>query len=122
MGKCPECGTWNSLVETVISKSNSPRFAGEAGLSNSKPIKLSEIKASQTNRVSTGISELDMVLGGGIVPGMAVLLSGEPGIGKSTLLLELADKIDIRHPGTPPAGGVIGSSKKILSLIPFTPE
>jgi len=55
-------------------------------------VRLSEVKAAQTNRISTGISELDMVLGGGIVPGMAVLLSGEPGIGKSTLLLELASK------------------------------
>ena len=61
---------------------------------NAKIIKLSEIKATQTNRVSTGISELDLVLGGGLVPGMAVLLAGEPGIGKSTLLLQLAEKIN----------------------------
>lgn len=93
LGKCPECTTWNSLVEQFISKSNSSNSSNKSNLSNSKPIKLSEIKSTQTNRISTGISELDMALGGGIVPGMAVLLSGEPGIGKSTLLLELADKM-----------------------------
>ncbi len=61
-----------------------------------KSIKLSEINAAQTQRVSTGIAELDRVLGGGLVPGMAVLLAGEPGIGKSTLLLELCDSVGAR--------------------------
>ena len=87
MGKCPNCESWNSLVETV---SESRKQKVESRKGETKPIKLSEIKATQTNRISTGISELDLVLGGGLVPGMAVLLSGEPGIGKSTLLLQLA--------------------------------
>ena len=87
MGKCPNCESWNSLVETV---SESRKQKVESRKGETKPIKLSEIKATQTNRISTGISELDLVLGGVLVPGMAVLLSGEPGIGKSTLLLQLA--------------------------------
>jgi DNA repair protein RadA/Sms len=87
LGKCPNCESWNSLVETV---SESRKQKVESRKGETKPIKLSEIKATQTNRISTGISELDLVLGGGLVPGMAVLLSGEPGIGKSTLLLQLA--------------------------------
>lgn len=94
LGKCPECGTWNSLVEQVTSKSNSSNSSNKSNSSNSKPIKLSEIAATATVRISTGISELDTVLGGGIVPGMAILLAGEPGIGKSTLLLQLAEKIN----------------------------
>ena len=76
-------------METVVSKSPSTRLRKSSG--EVRPIKLAEVAANLTIRISTGISELDTVLGGGIVPGMAVLLSGEPGIGKSTLLLELAD-------------------------------
>lgn len=91
LGKCPNCDSWNSFVEQITNLSNK---TNKTNLTNSHPVKLSDIKAAQTNRISTGISELDMVLGGGIVPGMVVLLSGEPGIGKSTLLLELASKTD----------------------------
>src|SRR5438105_1523678 len=95
LGKCPNCGSWNSFVETLL-----PSKAGSGPMGKSvtlrslgpskPPIKLSDIKAEQIERTSTGIGELDRVLGGGIVPGMSVLVSGEPGIGKSTLLLELA--------------------------------
>lgn len=92
MGKCPECGTWNSLVETVESPSNG-KSKSKKGNTNAKPIKLAEVASNLTTRLSTGISELDTVLGGGIVPGMAVLLSGEPGIGKSTLLLQLVEQL-----------------------------
>ena len=68
--------------------------AGRGSKNNAlaKPVRLTDIQSKQIERISTGISELDRVLGGGIVPGMAVLVAGEPGIGKSTLLLELADK------------------------------
>ena len=93
MGKCPECGTWNSLVETVVStssKSQSSRLRKSATASQSKPIKLSEIKQIDTKRISTKISELDRVLGGGLVPGQVVLIAGEPGIGKSTLLTQIS--------------------------------
>ena len=77
-------------MEETVNKNNKTNKANK--ISNTiKPIKLSDVNAAQTTRISTGIGELDMVLGGGIVPGMAVLLSGEPGIGKSTLLLQLAN-------------------------------
>lgn len=96
MGKCPECGTWNSLVETVVdvgSKSQSSRLRKNASASQSKIIKLSEIKSGATKRISTKISELDRVLGGGLVSGQVILIAGEPGIGKSTLLLQLSEKL-----------------------------
>jgi len=86
LGKCPECGTWNSLVETVVSTEGqksplrSKSFAGQA-----KPKNLSEIKTSQTKRISTKIPELDRVLGGGLVSGQVVLVAGEPGIGKCVI-------------------------------------
>ena len=96
LGKCPNCGEWNSLVETSVSSSN---FSAKGGLSQfSKknavmPIKLSSIKLSDNKRKSTGIPEFDRVLGGGLVPGQVVLLAGEPGVGKSTLLLQMAGKL-----------------------------
>jgi len=101
MGKCPECGTWNSLVETVVEtkgpgKSKVSKSGGHAGAINqliSKPIKLSDIKSADTKRISTKISELDRVLGGGLVPGQVVLIAGEPGIGKSTLLTQISDTL-----------------------------
>lgn len=92
LGKCPNCDSWNSLIEEFKGLN---RRDARSGVSTTKSIKLSEINAAQTQRVSTGISELDRVLGGGLVPGMAVLLAGEPGIGKSTLLLELCDSVGV---------------------------
>lgn len=91
LGKCPSCGTWSSLVETtVVPKTRSSK----SEIRNQKaPTKLNTIKNIQTIRTSTKISELDRVLGGGLVPGQVVLLAGEPGIGKSTILLQLADKL-----------------------------
>src|SRR3989344_1668495 len=89
LGKCPECGSWNSLVETEVSaESERQRISGiqiEGNL-----VKLSEVKKEHSLRMSTGFSEFDRVLGGGIVPGSLVLISGDPGIGKSTLLLQSA--------------------------------
>ncbi len=86
-GRCPSCGEWNSLVETVI-----PDIHKGAFREKEKPTlqKLSHIKSINRSRTKTGIGELDRVLGGGIVPGSLVLVAGEPGIGKSTLLLQLA--------------------------------
>ncbi|MBI2613446.1 MAG: DNA repair protein RadA [Candidatus Levybacteria bacterium] len=92
LGKCPECGMWNSLkeishfVETSRDKQNSIGNINK----NITPKRLSEIKFERKQRLLTGFSELDTVLGGGIVKGSAVLLAGDPGIGKSTLLLQLA--------------------------------
>ncbi|KKS95306.1 MAG: repair protein RadA protein [Microgenomates group bacterium GW2011_GWC1_43_13] len=96
MGKCPECGTWNSLVETVIETGTKSvkTSRGQGTAKQAKTIKLSDIKNAATKRVSTKISELDRVLGGGLVPGQVVLVAGEPGIGKSTLLLQLSENLD----------------------------
>ena len=90
-GKCPNCSTWGSLVETLFEKSKEKR--GEGAKRTVKPVSLTSIPARKSSRISTKISELDRVLGGGLVPGQVVLIAGEPGIGKSTLLLQLADKI-----------------------------
>ena len=94
LGKCPNCGEWNTLVETVISTGKGREMKGKNRASiASKSVKLSEIKSASIKRVSTKISELDRVLGGGLVPGQAVLIAGEPGIGKSTLLTQLAAQL-----------------------------
>lgn len=89
-GKCPNCGTWGSLVETLIETSDKKQVTRKELV---KPVSLSSIPSRKTSRISTKISELDRVLGGGLVPGQVVLIAGEPGIGKSTLLLQLADKL-----------------------------
>ncbi len=93
VGKCPSCGEWNSYVEEVMSKisSSPPEFISE----KSKPIKLQEAGTNETSvRRPTGSSELDRVLGGGLVEGSLVLVGGEPGIGKSTLMLQMAVKLN----------------------------
>lgn len=85
-GQCPGCGVWNTLVESVVEKSGASRFdslAPAAALQN-----LSEIEAKETERIATGIGEFDRALGGGLVAGGVVLIGGDPGIGKSTLLLQ----------------------------------
>lgn len=95
LGKCPECENWNTFVETteVATSSKSISRTRTAG---TKPVKLSDIKSDPKSRTTTGISELDHVLGGGIVPGQVILLAGEPGVGKSTLLLQVAKAIKNR--------------------------
>jgi len=85
MGRCPECGEWNTLVE-MLEASPSPRAATRA---SSSPILLKDVPARALDRIRIPIGELDRVLGGGIVPGSLVLVGGDPGIGKSTLLLQL---------------------------------
>ncbi len=95
LGKCPNCDSWGTLVEEVVSsgKSGKTKTSTRGSVSARKPINLSDIKSADTKRTSTGIGELDRVLGNGLVPGQVILIAGEPGIGKSTLLLELAQKI-----------------------------
>lgn len=91
MGRCPECGEWNSFQECEVDKnSNAPAFAGSNGVLavKIKPIPLSKVDPMAGSRISTGISEFDRVLGGGAMKRSAVLIGGEPGIGKSTLLLQ----------------------------------
>lgn len=85
-GRCDVCGAWNSLVETAAPASNR-RGGGAAAASVAK---FSAIDMSSHNRISSGMSEVDEVLGGGIVPGGVMLLSGDPGVGKSTLVLQIA--------------------------------
>ncbi|NNM63276.1 MAG: DNA repair protein RadA [Burkholderiales bacterium] len=100
-GRCPHCEAWNTLVETVESTASGPRpgarhgaaaaqFAGRGGLAAPNgPILLTEVQAERHRHQPSGIDELDRVLGGGLVPGGVLLLGGDPGIGKSTLLLQV---------------------------------
>lgn len=105
MGKCPSCGAWNSFVEDVeqVAPSVAPKHANlvQAGKDNSA-VAFSELDIPDYMRQNTGLSELDRVLGGGLVHGSVVLLSGEPGIGKSTLLMQICD--------------ALGSSKRVLYI------
>src|SRR5438128_6619522 len=94
LGKCPECGEWNSLVEErVVTKKGAARNGFR--LRETQAIAYTEIEPQDDVRISSGVTEFDRVLGGGIVPGPLVLLGGDPGIGKSTLLLQVADKLSV---------------------------
>ena len=95
-GQCRACGEWNSLVETVV-RAKSPaasRPGTGASLPGADPVPLQDIGEAAVPRLPTSIGELDRVLGGGIVPGSLILVGGEPGIGKSTLLLQAAAGVD----------------------------
>ncbi|HLR72500.1 MAG TPA: DNA repair protein RadA [Pseudogracilibacillus sp.] len=92
MGKCPNCNNWNTLIEEV-KQSKRPAGSVERINSVSKPTKVSEIVFKKEQRVTTSMKELNRVLGGGIVPGSLVLIGGDPGIGKSTLLLQTSAQI-----------------------------
>ena len=92
-GKCPNCGEWNTLVETVREEGKRQTENGKRGIQSAKPQKLSEVKHIEKNRLKSGYGEFDRVMGGGIVPGSVTLLAGDPGIGKSTLLLHVLSKI-----------------------------
>ncbi len=88
LGKCPECGTWNSFAEQFETKVKEQGYVHFN--ESSKPKTVSSVAAKPVRRMETGIHEFDRVLGGGIVPGSLILLSGDPGIGKSTILLDAA--------------------------------
>jgi len=95
MGKCPDCGEWNSLVEekpATLQPGASPR-GGMFRMRESSTLAYQDIESQDDARQPSGIEEFDRVLGGGIVPGSLVLIGGDPGIGKSTLLLEVSDKL-----------------------------
>ena len=83
-GQCPDCGAWNTLVEAVggAARAESAQYTGRVELT-----RLDGVDVSQVTRIDTGLGEFDRVLGGGLVPGSVVLIGGDPGIGKSTLLL-----------------------------------
>ena len=99
LGKCPNCGAWNSLIESVPEAASGGKNRlsapqGYAGLANAQPVTpLSAIEAQDVARTPSSIEELDRVLGGGVVEGGVVLIGGDPGIGKSTLLLQAMDAL-----------------------------
>ncbi|MCK4908644.1 MAG: AAA family ATPase, partial [Planctomycetes bacterium] len=89
-GRCNDCGEWNSLIEEiVVPTQNRPSLV----LGSDKPLPISQIKQQKNIRTATGIGELDRILGGGIVKGSVILLGGDPGIGKSTLILQVCGQI-----------------------------
>ena len=98
LGRCPDCGEWNSLVETVVpaTKPASARNGTAARIGRVEAVPLPQVRAEGFARVSTGSPEMDRVLGGGIVPGSLVLLGGEPGIGKSSLMAQVAGDIALQ--------------------------
>jgi DNA repair protein RadA/Sms len=94
-GKCPECGNWNTFVEEIIETDKRKLNKTSSLKSKSAELKnISDVKNSGETRFKTGIEELDRVLGGGIVNGSVILIGGDPGIGKSTLMLQIADKLN----------------------------
>lgn len=110
LGRCPECNEWNTLVETVVPTTKKGLMIehGETSL----PQKLSQIKSFTLTRIKTGLFEFDRVLGGGLVPGSVILVAGEPGVGKSTLMLQLAEKV----------GGLYISGEESLQQIKIRAE
>ncbi len=92
MGQCPGCHEWNTFVEEPVEK-KSPGAGGGAHVKAQAPVKLGEITGGEEERITTQIGELDRVLGGGIVKGSLVLIGGDPGIGKSTLLLQVTKNL-----------------------------
>lgn len=98
LGRCPECGQWNTFEEVIIDK-NSPSRAGQGSVlaQKIKPVPLSDVQAKENFRLLTGIEEFDRVLGNGAAKRSAVLLGGEPGIGKSTLLIQMAAAMANAH-------------------------
>ncbi|MGN1347665.1 MAG: ATPase domain-containing protein, partial [Acutalibacteraceae bacterium] len=96
LGQCPDCKAWNTLCEEVRvpeAKSSAPRVNAAYGSNNLSMLRLQEIRSDKEIRYKTGLSELDRVLGGGIVNGSLVLLCGDPGIGKSTILLQICQHL-----------------------------
>jgi len=97
LGKCPDCSGWNTLVEEAPpAEDRRPAWGASGGAS--RPVKLVDVEAAAEERRSTGLRELDRVLGGGVVPGSLVLLGGDPGIGKSTLLLAAVERLAAAGP------------------------
>ena len=97
LGRCPNCGKWNSLVEEVEQGQLEKTVQPTTTLTGivAKPQKIKEIDTQKTPRVKTRLNELNRVLGGGIVPGSLVLIGGDPGIGKSTLLLQVSGQLSV---------------------------
>jgi DNA repair protein RadA/Sms len=94
MGRCPSCGNWNTYRQLRQTKTEEKR--AKIGQITAEPQPVTEIKTTHFTRITSGIGEFDRVLGGGIIPGSVILLGGDPGIGKSTLIFQVADKISQR--------------------------
>ncbi len=95
-GKCPHCGEWNTLQEEAQVTSTLAQATSSGRVLEGAPV--SQLTAQDQKRITSGIKDVDAVLGGGLVPGSVVLLAGQPGIGKSTLLLQLAHAVGVKHP------------------------
>src|SRR5215468_1936504 len=102
MGRCPDCSAWSSFLEEAAEPA-------KLTLRSDAAVPLCEVAADETARLATGIGELDRVLGGGLVPGSLTLLGGDPGIGKSTLLLQALDRLAEK---APVGGGAPSSSAR----------
>ena len=106
LGKCPECGGWNSLVEERERATQKAGSRGGFKLREVAAVAYAEVESQDEARISSGVTEFDRVLGGGIVPGTLVLIGGDPGIGKSTLMLQVADRLAAApNAPTPPNAG-----------------
>jgi DNA repair protein RadA/Sms len=101
LGQCPACRRWNTMQEEIAAPAAKGPARGWGAQSTSRPLPLREVEARDEERQRTGIGELDRVLGGGLVPGALVLLGGDPGIGKSTLLLAALDRLALAAPERP---------------------
>lgn len=95
LGKCPACNSWNTFYEEKVLKSS---VTGKSRQAKVDVVKLNSVETGKYNRYKTGYEELDRVLGGGLVQGSLVLIGGEPGIGKSTLILQICDKVKVDGP------------------------
>ncbi|HKZ82313.1 MAG TPA: DNA repair protein RadA [Anaerolineae bacterium] len=97
MGRCPDCGEWNSLVEMAESKPGRGRSSSGADVPRSAPVRLTDVQSDGHDRVPLAMKEFSRVLGGGVVPGCLVLVSGDPGIGKTTLLTQVVAQMAVTH-------------------------
>jgi DNA repair protein RadA/Sms len=93
MGKCPDCNQWNSFVEEDYSAVASPKIKERAALYKDEPVLLKDVEMKEESRLKTHMAELDRVLGGGVVPGSVILIGGDPGVGKSTVSLQVSNQL-----------------------------
>ena len=93
LGKCPNCGSWNSMVEEVIQEPADRRVRTTLPGQKMQPTKIADVVPKKEPRVQTKLAEVNRVLGGGVVPGSLILIGGDPGIGKSTLLLQVSQQL-----------------------------